>query len=118
MEELLDMVRINRQKSSWSKKQTFNGAFEELIGEIKEVESALENDNMDNLREELGDVLWDLLSLFAIAEDKELFNSKEIVENIKEKIKRRKPWIFTGEKLTSDEEVRRWNETKKLEKKM
>jgi len=41
---------------------------------------------------------------------------KEVIETSIEKLKRRKPWIFTGEKLSMDEERIRWEKAKSKEK--
>lgn len=115
-EELYESVKKDRRHSNWSKKNTFKQRLDELVNEVEEVKQALEKDDLANLREELGDVLWDVMFLIYMAEEEELFTGKEVISEIIEKFKRRKPWIFENKDIHPDEEVRLWNEAKKLEK--
>ena len=64
----------------------------------------------------MGDSLWDLMFLMVVAEEKKLFTAKEVIEGAIEKIKRRKPWIFTGEKVSLEDEERLWFIAKAKEK--
>lgn len=116
MDDLLDIARLNRKNSAWSNERTFAEMCTELENELRELEEANDKQDIENINEELGDVLWDLFNLFAIAEEKWGSDSSRIEAKIVEKVKRRKPWIFTDEKPTADEEVRRWKEAKVLEK--
>ncbi|MAG39243.1 hypothetical protein CMO90_04115 [Candidatus Woesearchaeota archaeon] len=115
-QELYETLKIDRNKSAWSKKNDFKQRIEELSSEIEEIKQAIEKNDTENLREELGDALWDLLFLIIIAEEKKLFTGKEVISETIEKLKRRKPWIFNGEKVSVEEEIKRWNKTKILEK--
>ncbi len=115
-EELYRSLMLDRQNSEWSREHTLSDRAEELLGEVKEVKLALENEDYDNLREELGDALWDLMFMIVIAEEKNLFLGKDVIEEALAKLRRRKPWIFTGEKVTKAEESRIWNDVKQKEK--
>ena len=115
-EEFYDMLKLDRKNSVWSRKNTFDYTYAELKGEIDELGEALKNHDLQNLKEELGDSFWDLLFLAVIAEEKGYFTMKEVIETSIEKLKRRKPWIFTGEKLSMDEERIRWEKAKSKEK--
>ncbi|MBC8500836.1 MAG: hypothetical protein ISS25_02160 [Nanoarchaeota archaeon] len=115
-EELYKAVKKDRNNSEFSRKHTMKARLEEFQSEVNEIKKALENNDFENLKEELGDALWDLIFMIAIAEEQKIFTGKEVINNVIEKFKRRKPWIFNGEKLDVEEEVRRWDKTKEIEK--
>jgi len=115
-EELYKAVKKDRNNSEFSRKHTMKARLEEFQSEVNEIKKALENKDFENLKEELGDALWDLIFMIAIAEEQKIFTGKEVINNVIEKFKRRKPWIFNGEKLDVEEEVRRWDKTKEIEK--
>ena len=86
--------------------------------EVKEVGEAIENGDKDNLEEELGDVLWDVLMLIKISEDEYGFKLEDIIDVICKKMIRRKPYIFGNEKAeTPEEAVKIWKRVKEEEKK-
>jgi len=114
--EFLELIKLDRKNSAWARSNTIKSRFEELKSEIAEIEVAIEKDDMQNLKEELGDALLDLMTVMVIAEEKGYFKAEDAVKAIITKIKRRKPWIFSGEKLTAEQEVERWKEAKKKEK--
>ena len=116
IQEFYDILKLDREKSAWSRATTFKNRISILVEEIKEMEEALANEGKEELRSELGDVLFGVLYLILISEEKSLFSGKEVVQDAIDKLTRRKPWIFTSEKLSEEEEVRRWVEAKAKEK--
>lgn len=101
----------------WLKQQTFTKQLDELRGELKEVEDAVVNGDVNNLKEELGDVFWDLLLLIKISEDEYGFKMEDILKNTSQKIMRRKPYVFGDEKAeTPEEAVAIWKRVKQQEK--
>jgi uncharacterized protein YabN with tetrapyrrole methylase and pyrophosphatase domain len=114
--ELYENLKTDRKNSPWSKQSDIKSRYGELLSEVLEIKQAIDNDDIKNLKEEFGDTLWDIMSLMIIAEDKGLFTADEVIQGAIDKMRRRKPWIFTGEKLTIDEEKRRWKEAKSKEK--
>ncbi len=115
-EELFKILKLDRKVSPWSQRDTFEKRHSELVKEIEEIKLAIQNKDTENLKEEIGDSLWDLMCVMVVAEEKELFTAKEVIEGAIEKIKRRKPWIFTGEKITIEDEARLWQIAKAKEK--
>ena len=111
-----EILKKDRKLSPWSKDNTFKDRAEQLDSESKEILEAIEKEDLNNLKEELGDALWDLMFLSIIAEEKGLFTFEDVIDSADEKLKRRKPWIFTGENVSMDEEIRRWAEAKRKEK--
>lgn len=114
--ELYEILKLDRRNSPWSKNNTFHSRFKELESEIEEIRNALNNEDYINLKEELGDAILDLVFLSVIAEEKKLFTLDDVLNNTIRKLRRRKPWIFTNEKVTVEEEHKRWEEAKKKEK--
>jgi NTP pyrophosphatase (non-canonical NTP hydrolase) len=115
-DELYKMAIADRKKSPWSRKKTLNDCHSHLAGEVEEIRQALEQEDFENLREELGDSLFDVLAFIVVAEEKGLLKGKDVIDAVMVKFKRRKPWIFNDEVMTEDDEIRRWNEAKRLEK--
>jgi len=102
----------------WVKKQTFIKHFDELKKEVQEVEDAIGNGDKNNIEEELGDVLWDVLMLIKISEDEYGFKLEDLIDVICKKMIRRKPYIFGDEKAgTPEEAVKIWKRVKEEEKK-
>ena len=115
--ELLEIIRESRKKCPWCKEQSLDSYKHQIVDEAKEVEKAIENKDYANLKEELGDVLYDTLHLIEMGIEQGHFTGKEVIDTVNEKIKRRKPWVFGKEKVrTAEEAVKRWNEIKKEEK--
>ncbi len=115
-QELYETLKLDRKNSEFSKKQDFRKRLQELKGEVEEAIEAYESGDMEHFKDELGDIYCDLTFLVVLAEEKGTFNGKEVMEANINKFKRRKPWIFTGEKLDSKEEHERWEENKRREK--
>jgi uncharacterized protein YabN with tetrapyrrole methylase and pyrophosphatase domain len=116
--ELFEALKISRKKCPWAKEQTLEEHCRQLISEAKELRQAIKENNSQEIMEELGDVLWDAIFLGIIAEEKNLFSLKDSFESALKKLKRRKPWVFGKESVSSKKEaVKRWKEIKELEKK-
>ena len=120
LKKMISLVEQLRGENGcpWIKQETVKKHFEELKKEVKEVGEAIENGDKDNLEEELGDVLWDVLMLIKISEDEYGFKLEDIIDVICKKMIRRKPYIFGNEKAeTPEEAVKIWKRVKEEEKK-
>jgi nucleoside triphosphate diphosphatase len=115
-DEFYELLKIDRKKSYSGREFTLGSKIDELSGEIDELKLALKNHDMENLKEEMGDTLWDLLALMIIAEEKGDFSAQDIVKSSIDKLKRRKHWMFEGKQVTREEEFRIWSEAKQKEK--
>ncbi|HMV43335.1 MAG TPA: nucleoside triphosphate pyrophosphohydrolase [Leptospiraceae bacterium] len=103
---------------NWDKKQTYETLREFIIEESYEVVDAVENKNFPHLREELGDLLFNIVFFARIAEEEKRFNFKDIAIEISEKLIRRHPHVFNvPANLTPDEVLANWNRIKEEEKK-
>lgn len=109
--------RSGNKACPWEKEQTFESRTKELLLEAEEVKEAVEKKDYENLKEEVGDVIWDSIALIVIAEEKGLFTAQDVFKNLNSKITRRKPWVFGDVKVnTKEEAVAEWNKIKKIEK--
>lgn len=114
--ELIAALRKCRQGCPWTRKQSVESYGRELLSEAEELKQALERHDYQNLREELGDVLWDVLMVAHFAEDAGHFTVDEIMRSVVEKMKRRKPYVFEGREVSLEEAHRLWKEAKKQER--
>ncbi len=101
----------------WDKKQTSVSLKPFLIEECYEVIDALEEADPDKVREELGDLLFQIIFHSRIAEEKGEFTIHDVIRTNVEKMTRRHPHVFGDEKLeTAQEVLANWEEIKKKEK--
>lgn len=120
MTELLEIVSILRspQGCSWDKAQTFESMKECLKNECQEVIDAIDNKDYENLCEELGDVLLQVLLNAEIASEEGRFNFNDVVQMLAEKLIRRHPHVFGDIKQpeTPEEALALWKSVKEKEK--
>lgn len=117
VKDFLDSLLAQRKKCPWAKSRGIEQQLPELESEIQELKQAMASNDLENMREEYGDILWDVLFIGIIAEEKGLFSMKGAIQEAHAKLKRRKPWVFGNEKVkTPEDAVKRWNEIKKEEK--
>ena len=114
--ELLDTIEKSYDCDPWVKDHTIESYKDEVVSEAEEVVQAIENKDYENLKEEIGDLLYDVMMLAVIAEKAGHFDLKDSIKSIVEKIKRRKPYIEEGREVTKEEARRIWLEVKEKEK--
>ncbi len=115
-EVLYDIVRRLRQECPWDKIQTHLSLRRCLLEETYEVLEAIDDNNMEELKKELGDILLQVLFHSNIAEEEKNFTFKDIVVSETEKLIARHPHVFGDVKVKDSEEVKRnWEQLKKKE---
>lgn len=114
--ELKNLAENNRKYSPWTNKATIQDFSKEIISEAKEVEEAIKNNDLENLKEELGDVLFDIFMMLEICEEKHGFGINDSLTEVIEKFKRRKPNTFEKKYIGHDEEKKFWDAAKAKEK--
>jgi tetrapyrrole methylase family protein/MazG family protein len=101
----------------WDRKQTPESIAVYLIEEAHELLAAIESGNTEDICEELGDVLFQVLFIAKFFEEKGLFDIEAAARKSAEKMIRRHPHVFGDVTITETEAVRRqWHEIKKQEK--
>jgi XTP/dITP diphosphohydrolase len=108
-----------RDRCVWSQQITHRDLVPYLIEESHEVIDAVEAGTRDDLREELGDLLWQVLFHAAIAAQDPVdpFDIDDVARTLTEKMVRRHPHVFAGEVAETPEQVLvHWNAAKAAEK--
>lgn len=101
----------------WDRKQTLDSMMLNIIEEAQEAKQAVDNKDYENLCEELGDVLMDILIEIQIAKDSGLFDFQQVLEGAKEKFIRRHPHVFGNVQVNNAEEALLvWKKMKQKEK--
>ncbi|NUK16880.1 nucleoside triphosphate pyrophosphohydrolase [Streptomyces lunaelactis] len=119
---LLDLVQVMdriRAECPWSSQQTHKGLAKYGIEEADELVEAIEDGDRDELREELGDVLLQVVFHARIAEEDEdaPFSVDDVAATIVEKLIHRHPHVFGDESAETPEDVKaHWLRTKAIEK--
>lgn len=100
----------------WDRKQTPSSLMTYLIEEVYELADAIENGNIEAICEELGDVLFQVLFISQIFQERRQFSIKDVSNRTTDKMVRRHPHVFGAEKTESTDKIRlRWHQIKKEE---
>jgi tetrapyrrole methylase family protein/MazG family protein len=104
LSELLDVMARLRSENGcpWDKEQTHASLKSCLLEETYELLDALDDGDPNRLRDELGDVLLQVIFHSQIAKEDGRFAFRDVVGQLTEKIVRRHPYVFAGEPLPQD----------------
>ncbi|OIO02902.1 MAG: nucleotide pyrophosphohydrolase [Elusimicrobia bacterium CG_4_10_14_0_2_um_filter_56_8] len=101
----------------WDRRQTHSSLLKYLREEAGEVSQAVRKKDWENLKEELGDVLLQVVFHSALAQRDGRFCLGDVIKSINAKMVRRHPHVFAGGKLdTPGQVLRQWKQIKKEEK--
>lgn len=120
-ERLVDAVAMMdklRTDGPWESEQTHDSLRRYLLEETYELFDAVRGGNADELREELGDVLLQVLFHARIAEDAPVhpFNIDDVADALVRKLGNRVPAVLAGESISLDKQLAQWEERKVVEK--
>lgn len=113
------MARLRDPDSGcpWDLKQDFGSIAPYTIEEAYEVADAIERGDREALKDELGDLLFQVYFHARMAEEEGAFDVAEVAESVADKLVRRHPHVFGDRRVVSDEELRRhWERDKLAEK--
>lgn len=100
----------------WDKEQTYDTLKPYILEETHELLEAIDLNEPEKMKEELGDCIYALIFLVKLAEQSRIFTLQEALRVVAEKLIRRHPHIFGEIKVDStDDVVRNWEEIKKKE---
>ncbi|MCD6521184.1 nucleoside triphosphate pyrophosphohydrolase [Candidatus Calescamantes bacterium] len=100
----------------WDRKQTNETLLPYLIEETYELVDSIEKNDREEIKEELGDLLLQVIFQAQIAKEKGWFDIYEVIENLCEKLIRRHPHVFGEKRIKSAEEVlKHWEKIKSEE---
>ncbi|MCI0340456.1 MAG: hypothetical protein L0216_04795 [Planctomycetales bacterium] len=117
IERLRAICRQLRAECPWDRAQTLE-TVQKLVGEeAAEISKAVSAGDWENLREEVGDTLFNLLLLATLAEEKGLFTWDAVCAKEAEKMVRRHPHVYGEAKASTPEEARaQFNRMKREER--
>ncbi len=118
-QDLTDIIAKLRSDEGcpWDREQTYESLKKCLADEAQEVYEAVDNQDMDNLCEELGDVLLQVMLNSQIAREEGAFTIDDVIDGLCRKMIRRHPHVFGDVKVSSVEEgLALWNAIKAQEK--
>lgn len=120
LEKLIEVIRILRSENGcvWDRAQTHESLRPNMLEEAYEAVDAINKGDILNLREELGDVLLQVLLHSQIASELNEFNIEDVAKELKDKLIHRHPHVFGNDKADTPEEVvKNWERLKQEEKK-
>jgi len=113
-ERLLEVLYTLRVECPWDKKQTMESLRHLTIEEMYELADAILEEDHQEIKKELGDILMHLVFYARIAEEKQLFNIIDVLNAICDKLISRHPHIYSDVEVKDDEEVKQNWESIKL----
>ena len=120
IEKLLEVMRALRDPDTgcpWDVAQDFSTIAPYTIEEAYEVADAIERENFDELRSELGDLLFQVVFYTQMASERGYFDFADVAEGISEKLTRRHPHVFgTAEERAVGQVDGSWEEIKEQER--
>jgi XTP/dITP diphosphohydrolase len=119
--ELVAVVDTLRRSCPWDREQTHASLLRYLLEEAYEAAETIEDDDMPALREEIGDVLFQVLFHARIASERSAadggFTIDDVADTLSAKLIRRHPHVFAGVSVESAADVNaNWEEIKKAER--
>lgn len=119
-DKLLDIMDTLRSPKgcAWDREQTHETLLPFLVEESHETIDAIESGNKEWEKEELGDLLLQVIFHCQIAKESGEYTIEEVLEELCEKLIRRHPHVFMDKEITTSEELEKvWEEIKAEEKK-
>ncbi len=110
--EIMSKLR-GKEGCPWDQEQTHLSLRQHLLEETYEVLEALDEQNFPALKEELGDLLLQIVFHAQLAREENMFSMQDIIDAINNKLTRRHPHVFGDERVESaEEQIVLWEQTK------
>jgi len=124
--KVMEKLRNPEDGCPWDNEQTWHSLIEHTLEEAYEVADAIErfdvdqefNTNCDvsNVKEELGDLLFQVVFYARIAEEQQLFNLPDVIQQLCDKLELRHPHVFSNVDYSRDQLDLAWHEAKKKQR--
>lgn len=116
---LIELVRVLREPGGcpWDRVQTHTTMRRELVEEVYEMLEAIDDDDVAGMREEMGDVLLQVVFHARLAEEDGLFTMQDVIDDVVKKLVHRHPHVFGDTKVSGTGEVMQNWETLKAQEK-
>lgn len=121
IKELLAIMQELRQKCPWDREQTPLSLTRYAIEEAYEVEAAIREGEISEIRDELGDLLLQVVFQAQMYSEQGAFDFQDVVQAICQKLVRRHPHVFKTEqsdRLTQEDVSQLWQQIKQQENKV
>jgi tetrapyrrole methylase family protein/MazG family protein len=118
-DRFIDIVKELRSENGcpWDKEQSPDSLKRYLLEETQETIEAINNNNQQHIKDELGDILYVIVLLAQIHNEVNAFDIGDVIDSITDKMIRRHPHVFNDEKIETVAELRKkWLEIKNMEK--
>ncbi len=113
---LLNIMDELREKCPWDRKQTFETLRMLTIEETYELADAILNEDLNEIKEEIGDLMLHMVFYAKIAEEKKAFDMADALNSVCEKLINRHPHIYGDVEVNGEEDVmKNWEQIKKKE---
>ena len=116
---MVDIVAVLRSENGcqWDREQTHKTLRPNMLEEAYEAVDAIDEGDIKNLQEELGDVLLQVVLHSQIAKDNKEFDIEDVAKELADKLIHRHPHVFGNQKVNSTDEIlNNWDKLKKEEK--
>ncbi|EYU13774.1 nucleoside triphosphate pyrophosphohydrolase [Photorhabdus aegyptia] len=114
---IMAQLRHPQQGCPWDKQQTFKTIAPYTLEETYEVIDAIERGDFSDLKEELGDLLFQVVFYAEMGKEQQLFDFDDICDTISDKLERRHPHIFGQQQdISSDVAISGWEKRKAQER--
>lgn len=104
-EDLIELVSILRKECPWDRKQTHHSIKDNLVEEAYEAIDALDNNDFDEFKKEIGDLLLHVVFHSNIASETDTFDIGDVIYTLMEKLIRRHPHVFGEEAVSGETQV-------------
>lgn len=104
-EDLVELVAILRKECPWDRKQTHESIKDNLIEEAYEAIEAIDNQDFDEFKKELGDLLLHVVFHTNMANEKSAFNIGDVIYTLMDKLITRHPHVFGEQVVKGEDEV-------------
>lgn len=119
LDQLFDIIRTLRSENgcAWDRKQTPETMWQCLVEEVYELEEAIVKKDLGHICEEIGDVLFQLLFILEIFQEKQEIDLAAVVDTVARKMIRRHPHVYEDAVVSNESELnRQWEAIKAMEK--
>ena len=120
IEKLIEIMQSLRDPDNgcpWDLEQDFQSLIPYTIEEAYEVADAIEQNNLEDIKGELGDLLFQIVFYSQLAKEQNAFDFNDVAEAISEKLTRRHPHVFSDAKIkNSKEQTKEWEKIKQQER--
>lgn len=103
--DLVELVAILRKECPWDRKQTHESIKDNLIEEAYEAIDAIDKQDFEEFKKELGDLLLHVVFHTKMAHEKDLFEIGDVIYTLMEKLIRRHPHVFGDTEVNNEGEV-------------